>query len=192
VAAADDRQAVVGHDTGGTPAQLLAAVAGNPLGQGREQTPLAVMIDLTPAVPWSALDVDTQPAPNWWAAPPVPASATAGANIVAAQTVAAQTVAAQTGAAETVAAQTVAAPGAAGPGLPAEAQAEPSPWATDASTWTLDIPAAPVDPAEDTEVIEDAEAEPAELGFGGFRWEYDHQPVVRPPWRRRDRGRINH
>jgi asparagine synthase (glutamine-hydrolysing) len=52
---------VLGHDTGLPPATLAAAFADNPLGQGREQTPVAVVFPLTAAAdpgyppgPWSA------------------------------------------------------------------------------------------------------------------------------------------
>jgi asparagine synthase (glutamine-hydrolysing) len=37
---------VLGHDTGLPPAELTAAFVDNPLGQGREQTPLAVVVAL--------------------------------------------------------------------------------------------------------------------------------------------------
>lgn len=40
---------VLGHDTGLAPATLAAAFVDNPLGQGREQTPFAVVCDLGPA-----------------------------------------------------------------------------------------------------------------------------------------------
>lgn len=55
---------VLGHDTGLDHGQLVAAFADNPLGQGRQQTPVAIVVELgTRASRWRPWPAEGQPAP---------------------------------------------------------------------------------------------------------------------------------
>ncbi len=71
VAVDGSRRLVLGHDTRRRATQLVTAVLDNPLGHGREQTPLAIVADLRKGsdASWAELNLNTPPAPPaWWPA----------------------------------------------------------------------------------------------------------------------------
>ncbi len=169
VAADERRRVVLGHDTGLPVVRLAAACAGNPLGQGREQTPFAVVTDLhkAPTADWATLNVDSRPATAAWGTPP---PEPAIADLV--------------GAADRV--DLVGAADRAD--LVGAADRADLVGAADRADLAGAVDFAP---AQDGTPALDEAPELVEEDFGGFRWEYEEPRMVQVPWRRRARNRIS-